>query len=90
MKRKNWFLFFLLIFCLVSVGIDFFHVETGLEVDTDCPACMFHSMVYASAKPLAMAIAIILTLLLILNARDEHALLSHRRAVARNKSPPTA
>lgn len=88
MKHKRWLFPFLIFFCLVSVSVDFFHTETGFEVDYDCPACLFHSMVYASAGPLVMTIAFILALIVVLRDREAAVFSTNRPVVRKNKSPP--
>jgi len=90
MRNTRLLLFFLILFCLVSGGINFFHVENGFATDYDCPACLFQSTFFAPLHSLMLVIVFVLTFLIVLRELSLPRLCRGNSFSVNNKSPPTS
>ena len=50
-KKKNFIIFAsLLMFLILTLGIDFFHTEKTPQESKDCPACHFQNSIFMTAQ----------------------------------------
>ncbi|MBN2345237.1 MAG: hypothetical protein JXO51_02530 [Candidatus Aminicenantes bacterium] len=84
--RKAFFVYLLYFFAFVAF-INFFHTDSILEKQPDCPACQFQQSNIALAVILFLFLVIFICLRLP-KAADSFPVLFHLPALKRSRAPP--